>query len=172
MRPRYRYAAVGAALGIVAALLMALPVLVVGQFFLKADHALGKPVFYGSCAVLAFFAVLPTVAGYSIGRKREAAAPTAPDAAPASPPAPPGPLSLVQILLGAVGAVLGAAFAYIGFIGSLILSVFVIPAPLMRRIDAAPASAHQAVSVGFIAAVVLAGWAGFRICASLGRRRD
>ena len=70
-----------------------------------------------------------------------------------------------------VGAILGAAFAYLGFIGSLILSAFLIPAPLMRRIDAAPASAHQVVSVGFIMALVLVGWAGFRIGVSLGRRR-
>jgi hypothetical protein len=77
LRSRYKYCLAGLSLGFVAAVVMAFPVLVMGQLFLKADHAAGKLVAAASWGVVAFFAGFPAAVGYGMGRRRESDAPPA-----------------------------------------------------------------------------------------------
>lgn len=164
MRARYKYGLAGLGLGFVAVLVMALPVLVLGQFALKADHSAGPAVRLVSWAVLAFFAGFPPFVGYSIGRKRELAAP------PAEPAAASGGPSILQVILGIVIGAFSTVFAYVGGAGAMILAAFVLPQGLMRRLDAAPALFHEALFLVYIAVVVLAGWGGYRLGVSMGER--
>ena len=164
MRTRYKYGLAGLVLGVVSALAAALPVLVAGQFALKADHSAKAMVSIVSWAVLAFFAAFPPAAGYALGRKKElGSAPAAPAEAGRWP-------SILQVVLGGVIAVFSAAFAYAGGAAGMILAVFVLPQGLMRRFDAMPAVVHECVFLAYIAVVVLAGWGGYRIGSSLGDR--
>ncbi len=158
---RYKYALAGLGLGFVAVLVMALPVLVLGQFALKADHSAGPMVRLVSWAVLAFFAGFPPVVGYAIGRKREASAGAGREAG--------GP-SILSVILGLVIGAFSAVFAYVGGAGAMILTAFVLPQGLMRRLDAAPALFHEGLFLAYIAVVVLAGWGGYRLGVSMGER--
>lgn len=162
MRGRYKYGLAGLAAGFVSAAVMALPVLVLGQFALKADHSAGPMVRLVSWTVLAFFFGFPPVVGYSIGRKKELAAP--PAAEPRSGPA------ILSLVLGVVIGAFSAVFAYVGGAGAMILAAFVLPQGLMRRLDAAPALFHEALFLVYIVVVVLAGWGGYRLGVSMEER--
>jgi len=164
LRSRYKYGLGGLVLGFVAVLAMALPVLFIGQLCLKADHTKGPVVSAVSWAVLAFFAGFPPFVGYSIGRKRELAAP------PAEPAAASGGPSILQVILGIVIGAFSTVFAYVGGAGAMILAAFLVPQGFQRRFDSMPVLFHEFLFVVYIAMVVLAGWGGYRLGVSMGKR--
>ena len=167
MKKRVRYAIAGGLLGAGLAVLLAFPLLVLSTFYMKAGGGKSEAK-AGSAAVMLFAAGLPALAGYAWGRRRELLAEK--NAAPPPAGAAAAPLTDLQVILGCIGALLGAVFGYISGVGALILSAFVLPKAALRALDNAPDAALYALHFGGIALIVLAGWGGFRLAASLGRR--
>lgn len=165
MKKRYRYAVAGGLLGAGGALLLAFPLLFLSELYLMSggEKAAAKA---GSAAVALFAAAAPALAGYAWGRRRELAAASEQPRQRAAG----GHLTPLQFALGAIGAFAGAVLAYIAVAGALVLSAFALPRAALRRLDKAPDAALYALHIGGIALIVLSGWGGFRLAASLGRR--